>query len=43
MQPDFLLCEVVSLVIGISGGLLARWQGLIFMLIGISQGLLDKW
>ena len=30
MQPDLLLCKVVSLVIGIGQGLLARWRGLIF-------------
>ena len=33
-QPDLLPCEVVSLVIGISQGLLARWQGFTF---GISS------
>ena len=34
MQSDPLPCEVVSLVIGIGQGLLARWQGLTF---GISS------
>ena len=41
-QLDFLLCEIVSFIISIGQGLLARWQGLTFIFIGNGQVLLAR-
>ena len=43
IQPDLLPFEVVSLVIGISQGVLARWRESTFIFIGNGQGLLARW
>ena len=43
MQSNLFSYDIISLIIGIGQGVLARWQEFIFMFIGNSYGLLARW